>query len=47
LEKAERLEQLRLLENGIRIRVVVTDYEGFGIDTEADLAEAEKLLLNI
>jgi len=44
LEKAERLEQLRLLENGIKIKVVVTEYQGFSIDTEDDLLEAEKLL---
>jgi 3-deoxy-manno-octulosonate cytidylyltransferase (CMP-KDO synthetase) len=44
LEKTEKLEQLRLLENGRKIRMVLTDYEGFGIDTEADLLKAEKLL---
>jgi 3-deoxy-manno-octulosonate cytidylyltransferase (CMP-KDO synthetase) len=37
LEQAERLEQLRALENGFRIRVVDTEYESLGVDTPADL----------
>lgn len=37
LERAERLEQLRALENGFKIRVVETEYESFGIDTPEDL----------
>lgn len=41
LEKIERLEQLRWLENGYRIKMVNTYYDGFGIDTEADLSKAE------
>jgi len=36
LEAAERLEQLRALENGVAIRVGVTAYKTTGIDTEAD-----------
>lgn len=36
LEQAEKLEQLRALENGFRIRVVETEYESLGVDTPAD-----------
>lgn len=38
LEQAERLEQLRALENGYPIRVVETSYESLGVDTPDDLA---------
>jgi 3-deoxy-manno-octulosonate cytidylyltransferase (CMP-KDO synthetase) len=37
LEIAERLEQLRALEHGFRIRVVEVESESWGIDTPADL----------
>ncbi len=37
LEKIEKLEQLRLLEAGINIYVVMTDYLGFGVDRPEDL----------
>lgn len=43
LEKLEKLEQLRLLENGRKIKMIKTDYAGFGIDTEADLLKAESM----
>jgi 3-deoxy-manno-octulosonate cytidylyltransferase (CMP-KDO synthetase) len=43
LEEAESLEQLRVLEHGYRIRVLITSYDGFGIDTEADLKHAENI----
>lgn len=37
LEHIEKLEQLRLLEAGIGIYVVLTDYQGFGVDRPEDL----------
>ncbi len=45
LEKLERLEQLRLLENGIDIYVAAAPRGTIGVDTEEDLARAEKQLL--
>jgi 3-deoxy-manno-octulosonate cytidylyltransferase (CMP-KDO synthetase) len=44
LEREERLEQLRALEHGFRIRVVDTTYSGFGVDTEQDLERARALV---
>ena len=44
LEQTERLEQLRLLENDIPIRVVETDYRSVGVDRPEDIALVEKLL---
>lgn len=44
LERAEKLEQLRALENGIIIKVPTVRYNGFGIDTPADLEKARKIL---
>jgi 3-deoxy-manno-octulosonate cytidylyltransferase (CMP-KDO synthetase) len=43
LERTERLEQLRALENGFRIRVAETEYESMGVDTPADLARVARL----
>jgi 3-deoxy-manno-octulosonate cytidylyltransferase (CMP-KDO synthetase) len=50
LEQIESLEQLRVLEHGYRIRVVETKcrdnaFSGFSVDTEADLARAEEMLV--
>jgi 3-deoxy-manno-octulosonate cytidylyltransferase (CMP-KDO synthetase) len=44
LESLERLEQLRLLENGIPIQVVTTKHRSIGVDEPGDLATAKKLI---
>ncbi len=44
LEKIEGLEQLRLLESGKRIRVLITENYYHGVDTEEDLKLVEKIL---
>ncbi|HVE82463.1 MAG TPA: 3-deoxy-manno-octulosonate cytidylyltransferase, partial [Myxococcales bacterium] len=44
LEESEKLEQLRALECGIRIRCAVTLHRSFGIDTPEDLRRAEAML---
>lgn len=46
LEAAEKIECLRYLEHGIRMKMVVTDYMGVEIDTPEDLARAEAFLKN-
>lgn len=43
LEKCEKLEQLRALENGMRIKTIETTYDGVDVNTPEDLEEAEKL----
>ena|ERR1700722_5235374 len=44
LERSERLEQLRFLENGIPIQVGETPYDTVGVDTEEDLRRVEEIL---
>ncbi len=44
LEEVENLEQLRAIENGLRIKCIIVDYEGISIDTEEDLEKANKLI---
>lgn len=44
LEHAERLEQLRFLENGVHIHVEPTPFDTIGVDTESDLKRVEQLL---
>jgi 3-deoxy-manno-octulosonate cytidylyltransferase (CMP-KDO synthetase) len=40
LEQVEKLEQLRMLENGIKIKIVVTELESLSVDTPEDLEKA-------
>ena len=44
LERVEKLEQLRYLENGIPIRMAMVDFKSVAIDTPEDLEKAKKLL---
>ncbi len=45
LENAEKLEQLRALDQGISIAVVTVDYDSIGVDVPADAARVEALLI--
>lgn len=44
LERIEKLEQLRVLEEGYRIKVIETKYDTIGVDTPEDLAKIEEYL---
>ncbi len=44
LENAEKLEQLRALENGMAIKVVTVEYDSVGVDVPVDVKRVEKLL---
>jgi len=46
LEVSEKLEQLRAVENGVRIRVVETEFESIGVDTPDDLTKARERFKN-
>lgn len=47
LERVEQLEQLRALENGARIRVIISDHESIGLDTPEQVPEIEALLASL
>ncbi len=44
LEDQEKLEQLRFLENGIKIKVLDTSYKSIGVDVPSDIETVEKLI---
>ena len=44
LEQIEKLEQLRALENGMKIKVGITEYESHGVDTPGDIERVERWL---
>ncbi len=44
LEQIEKLEQLRYLENGVQIKMIITDFSAIGIDTPEDLEKAKRLI---
>jgi 3-deoxy-manno-octulosonate cytidylyltransferase (CMP-KDO synthetase) len=47
LESAERLEQLRALENGISIAVATVDHDSVGVDVPADVGRVERLMAGV
>jgi 3-deoxy-manno-octulosonate cytidylyltransferase (CMP-KDO synthetase) len=47
LEQAEKLEQLRALENGISIAVVPVDYDSVGVDVPEDVKRVEKIMRDV
>lgn len=47
LEKLEKIECIRYLENGMNIKMVETDFVGVGIDVPEDLEKARQILKNL
>ena len=47
LEKQEKLEQLRVLENGYRIKLISTEYDAQGVDTAADLEQVRERVVQM
>jgi CMP-2-keto-3-deoxyoctulosonic acid synthetase len=43
-EMDSNLEQLRALDNGMRIRAAVTSYESFSVDTQSDLDKVSRIM---
>ena len=46
LEVAESIDMLRILEHGMEVRLVPTQYDTYAVDTETDRQHVEKLLAN-
>ncbi len=44
LEKLEKLEQLRVLENGYKIKMIETEYEPVGVDVQEDLEKVREIM---
>ena len=44
LEKTECLEQLRVLENGFKIKIIETNYESFAVDKPTDLEVVREIM---
>lgn len=44
LEKLEKLEQLRVLENGYKIKMIETEYEPIGVDVQEDLEKVRNII---
>lgn len=44
MEKAEQLEQLRIIDNGCKIKVIVSPADSFGVDLPSDVRKIEKLI---
>ncbi|WP_187478008.1 3-deoxy-manno-octulosonate cytidylyltransferase [Amniculibacterium sp. G2-70] len=47
LEKLEKIECIRYLENGMKIKMIKTDFVGVGIDVPEDLEKAKKIIENL